>query len=218
MHSYLEFSPERRMSEPISLTLHELAERWKLSPRQMLDHALQRGLPLYFYFDGLVFDFADKWHRAGGDAEALRQLAAQQERLEVIQLALQRQTLHRQGWLKLTRWESAFDDVELARHQADQQRLQGTIDTLSARLAERQATRQRSIRNGLLRAAPRTIRALAEHGQVAFPAYAYLPPSAPDKAAIVALEEGFPLRAILSASELCASIRDVQQWEADLDS
>ncbi len=173
-------------------------------------------MPLYFYFDGLVFDFADKWHRAGGDAQAARQLAAQQERLEVIQLALQRQTLHRHGWLKLTRWESAFDDAELARHQADQLRLRDNIDTLSTRLAQRHATRQRSVRSGLLRAAPRTLRALAEHGQIAFPAYAYLPPSAPDKSAIVALEEGFPLRSILSAGQLCAAMRDVQPLDATL--
>ena len=50
------------MIEPLTLTVAELAARWKLSGRE----ALERGLPTYFYFDGLVFDFSDKWHRANG--------------------------------------------------------------------------------------------------------------------------------------------------------
>lgn len=43
--------------EPITLTLAELASRWNKTTRQVLE----LGLPMYFYFDGLVFDFGDKW-------------------------------------------------------------------------------------------------------------------------------------------------------------
>jgi hypothetical protein len=206
------------MTEPISLTLPELAARWHLSQRQVLERALQHAMPLYFYFDGLVFDFGDKWQRAGGDAEAVRQLAAHRERLETVQLDLQRQARFRAGWLKLSPWEHPFDDAETARHEADAQRLQHDIDELGKRLAERDAARQRSIRNGLLRAAPKTIKALAEHGQVAFPAYAYLLLSAADaangKATVVALEDGFPLRTVLATDELCAAMQDVKQWDS----
>jgi hypothetical protein len=144
-------------------------------------------------------------------------LAAHQERVEVVQLTLQRQARYRSGWLKLSAWEHPFDDEETARHQAEVQQLQHNIAELGTRLADRDAARQRSVRNGLLRAAPRTIKALAEHGQVPFPAYAYLPPSAKaaasGKATVVALEDGFPLRTVLTTDELCAAMQDVQKWE-----
>ena len=205
------------MTDAISLTLPELAARWNLSQRQVLAHALQHALPLYFYFDGLVFDFGDKWQRAGGDAEAVSQLAASEERVEAIQLSLQRQARFRAGWLKLSPWETPFDDAEIARQQADVQRLLTEIESLTQRLAQRTEARQRSVRNGLLRVAPRTIKAMCEHDQVAFPAYAYLPPSANEaatgKAAVVALEEGFPVRAVLTPADLCVAIKDVEQWE-----
>lgn len=206
------------MTEPISLSLPELAARWHLTEREVLERAAQRALPLYFYFDGLVFDFGDKWQRAGGDAEALRERAADQERLEKVELTLARQARHRVGWLKLSPWEHSFDDAEMAQHQAEALRLQASINATTRRLDERGEGRQRSVRNGLLRLAPRTIKALAEHGEITFPAYAYLPPSAAEaatgKAAVVALEEGFPLRKVLKPSELCAAMQDVLQWEA----
>ncbi|MFA9216564.1 MAG: hypothetical protein ACEQSK_05600 [Sphingomonadaceae bacterium] len=208
------------MTEPISLTLAELSARWHLSERAVLERALQHGLPLYFYFDGLVFDFGDKWLRANGDAEASRQLASQQERHDHLALSLQRQARYRAGWLELSAWETPFDEAAIASHEAEVQRLAHEVAQLSARLTERTAARQRCVRNGLLRAAPRTLKALAEHQRIHFPAYAYLPP-APDtdaagRAAVVALEDGFPLRRELSASDLCVALRDVQQWETAL--
>ena len=61
--------------EPLTLTLPELAERWHMSPQQMLAGAVPQVLPMYFYFDGLVFAFGDKWLRANGDAAITQDLS-----------------------------------------------------------------------------------------------------------------------------------------------
>ena len=52
---------------------------------QHVELALQRHLPVYFYFDGLVFDFKDKWHRADGELTATRALEQKTERLAVVE-------------------------------------------------------------------------------------------------------------------------------------
>src|SRR4051812_44824403 len=109
--------------EPITLTLAELAERWNKTPKQLLES----GLPMYFYFDGLVFDFNDKWHRANGDANEAQDLEAHQARLATIEIDLQRQSLHKRGLLKLTQWEVALGDDELRQLQAEVDRLNGEI-------------------------------------------------------------------------------------------
>lgn len=62
--------------EAITLTIPELASRWQMSTRQALAYAIRHALPAYFYFDGLVFDVGDKWHRAGGDVGAVAELEA----------------------------------------------------------------------------------------------------------------------------------------------
>jgi hypothetical protein len=64
--------------EPLTLTLDELAQRWNMTPQQVLE--TPHTLPMYFYFDGLVFDFNDKWHRANGDAAVQQTLEAHKTR------------------------------------------------------------------------------------------------------------------------------------------
>lgn len=213
------------MTEPLTLTLPELAERWDLTARQTLEIALRRSLPMYFYFDGLVFDFGDKWHRANGDAEETRQLEAKKERLATVEIDLQRQNLHRRGLLKLTQWEDPLSDEELRSLQVEADTLKEEVDSIAARLEQRKQQRQRSVRNGLLRIAPRALKELAEHEQTKFPQYAYMPgPSAaplasteekapPPDGKLLALEDGFPLKEWLSPDQLCASLQDVKALE-----
>lgn len=205
--------------EPLTLTLAELAERWNMSPQQVLESS--RALPMYFYFDGLVFDFNDKWHRANGDAGVLQMLEQHKTRLSTLEIDLQRQTMHKRGLLKLTQWEEALSDEELQSQQAEADRLSEEIPRLTEQLKQRHDERQRRVRNGLLRAAPRTVADIAKRGQARFPQFAYMPYSANkiegDAAiadgAVVALEDGFPLKEFLTTADLVVAMVDVRAAE-----
>jgi hypothetical protein len=204
----------------LTLTLAELAQRWNLSPQQVLQ--AQHALPMYFYFDGLVFDFNDKWHRANGDAGIQQTLDSLKTRLSTLEIDLQRQTMHKRGLLKLTQWEEALSDEAMQNQQVEADRLTEEIAGLTARLGRRAAQRQRCVRNGLLRAAPRTLSDIAQRGKTRFPQFAYMPHT-PNAAvseadgiaagAVVALEDGFPLKEFLSGDDLVASMLDVRARE-----
>ncbi|MYN19669.1 hypothetical protein GTP81_23275 [Rugamonas sp. FT107W] len=201
--------------EPITLTLAELASRWNQTSRQVLE----QGLPMYFYFDGLVFDFGDKWHRANGDVQEQQALEAHQTRLSTVDLDLQRQALHKRGLLKLTQWEDALGDEAMRNLQAESDRLHKEIARLTALLKERNEERQHHVRNGLLRAAPRTLRDIAQHGQSKFPQFAFMPnsPAGNEKiaaGAVVALEDGFPVKLMLTEVDLVIAMLDVRTAEA----
>lgn len=201
--------------EPITLTLAELASRWNKTSSELLE----QGLPMYFYFDGLVFDFSDKWHRANGDVKEQQDLEAHQLRLSTVDLDLQRQALHKRGLLKLTQWEDALSDDDLRNLQAESDRLHKEIERLTALLKERNEERQRHVRNGLLRAAPRMLRDIAQHGQCKFPQFAFMPnsPGGNEKiaaGAVVALEDGFPVKTLLAEADLVIAMLDVRAAEA----
>jgi hypothetical protein len=200
--------------EPLTLTLAELAARWNITSQQ----ALEKALPTYFYFDGLVFDFGDKWHRANGDVAEVQDLESYKTRLSSIEIDLQRQALHKRGLLKLTQWEDALSDEALQDHQAEADRLSKEIARLSELLKERGEERQRRVRNGLLRAAPRTLSEIAQHGKTKFPHFAFMPntPGSDTVAAgaVVALEDGFPLKEFLTETDLVVSMLDVKLAEA----
>lgn len=207
------------ITEPITLTLAELANRWNQTTRQVLGH----NLPMYFYFDGLVFDFGDKWHRAGGDVHDAQTLEAHQTRIATLDIDLQRQALHKRGQLKLTQWEDALSDEELRSLQAEADRLNSEIIRLSAALKQRTEDRQRHVRNGLLRAAPRTLREITQHGKCNFPHFAFMPTTPAGAAennspvsdgAVVALEDGFPVKEYLTEDDLVIAMADIRAAEA----
>lgn len=207
--------------EPLTLTLPELAERWHMTPQQMLAGAVPQVLPMYFYFDGLVFGFGDKWLRANGDAAITQDLDTHQTRAASIEIDLQRQALHKRGLLKLTQWEEALSDGELAEHQAESDRLAGEIVRLTALLKQRHEERQQHVRNGLLRAAPRTLSDIALHGKTRFPQFAFMPNTPPGAdntervppGTVVAMEDGFPLKDVLTDADLVISMLDIKLAE-----
>lgn len=206
------------MTEPITLTLAELAARWNKTPPQALEYALHR-LPLYFYFDGLVFDFSDKWHRANGDADAVQQRDAIKERLATVDIDLQRQTLHRSGQLKLSQWEDALSNEQLHALRAESGRLTAELTRLSTLLEQPSQQRQRSVRQSLLRAAPRTLQPLTTSDSAKFPHFAYVPLSPAGSTALdgklVALEDGFPLKETLTLADICVSMHELEMLEAE---
>ncbi|MET0267430.1 MAG: hypothetical protein ABW202_17675 [Duganella sp.] len=210
--------------EPLTLTLPELAARWHTTPEQALATCTSlapSSLPMYFYFDGLVFGFGDKWLRANGDASVSQDLDTFQTRVAAIEIDLQRQTLHKRGLLKLTQWEEAMSDDELGQQQAEADRLAAEIVRLSGLLKQRQYDRQQHVRNGLLRAAPRTLSDIASDGHTRFPQFAFLPNTPPGvdntervaAGAVVAMEDGFPYKELLSADDLVISMLDIKLLE-----
>ncbi|KQW96523.1 hypothetical protein ASC94_06655 [Massilia sp. Root418] len=200
----------------ITLTLAELAARWNMTAQEVLLLASPKPLPMYFYYDGLVFDFGDKWLRANGDTKETQDLESHQQHLAALDIDLQRQALHKRGLLKLTQWEEALSDEELQRQQAEAERLRKEVTRLSTLLKERTEERQRHVRNGLLRAAPRTLHEIARHGETRFPQFAFLParPEQPSDRLLVALEDGFPLKPVLTAADLVVAMHDVTAAEA----
>src|SRR5471032_2080624 len=208
--------------EPLTLTMAELAERWQMSSRQALAQIVRHALPAYFYFDGLVFDFADKWHRAHGEAREATELDAHRERLLTVESDLQRQGLHKRGLLKLTQWEARLGDEDLRLLQVEADRLNSEVARLSALLEARTAQRQQHVRNGLLRLAPKALGELASRGEVAFPQFAYLPssPAGGDgggqrlAAKLVAIEDGFPQKTRLTEADICVATQDVRDVQA----
>ncbi|NRR28906.1 hypothetical protein HSX11_01795 [Oxalobacteraceae bacterium] len=207
------------INEPLTLTLAELAKRWSKTTRQVLD----QGLPMYFYFDGLVFDFGDKWQRAGGDVHDAQTLEAHQTRVATLEIDLQRQALHKRGQLKLTQWEDALSDEALRGLQAEADRLNSEIVRLSTALKQRSEDRQRHVRNGLLRAAPRTLREITQQGKCIFPHFAFMPTMPTGIAdsnipvaegAVVALEDGFPVKEYLTGEDLVIAMADIKAAEA----
>lgn len=200
----------------ITLTLAELAARWNMTVQQVLLMSSPQPLPMYFYHDGLVFDFGDKWLRANGDTKEVQDLESHQQHLSALDIDLQRQALHKRGLLKLTQWEEALSDEELQRQQAEAERLRKEVTRLSTLLKERSEERQRHVRNGLLRAAPRTLHEIARLGQTRFPQFAFLParPEQPSDRLLVALEDGFPLKPLLTEADLVVAMHDVTAAEA----
>jgi hypothetical protein len=206
--------------EPLTLTLAELAERWNMLPQEVL--VSPHALPMYFYFDGLVFDFNDKWHRANGDVSIVQALEGHKTRQSTLEIDLQRQTMHKRGLLKLTQWEEALSDEAMQSQQAESDRLTTEIARLAELLQKRADERQRRVRNGLLRTAPRTLNEIADRGQTRFPQFAYMPhtpnraagetPTIPE-GAVVALEDGFPLKEFLTGADLVVAMMDVRAVE-----
>lgn len=220
------------MTETITLTLAELASRWNQTPAQALESATQRSLPVYFYFDGLVFDFSDKWHRANGNFREVTELTTCQERLSAVESDLERQKLFRTGQLKLSKWEHVMGDEELHSLHTEADKLGREIARLTALLEQREAERQRHVQSGLLRLAPKTLHEIALHGKTRFPQFAFSPgataspkgldgndPGSAGKTqdTLVALEDGFPVQEQLNLADLCVLMPDVEAVEARKD-
>jgi hypothetical protein len=214
------------MFEPITLTLEELAARWKRTPRQLLEAALYRDFPLYFFFDGLVFELSDEWLQSNGDWAKAREIESIQRGIDSREQQLRRNLSHRRGELKLTEWEQELTDDETVE-------IRSTIDSdarelqrLSEALEQRNIERHRCRRNGLLRAAPGTLQAVMERGTDEFPRRAYDPDSPVSRrpspvgrgvvldGRLLALEDAFHPKENITTEDLFARMSDVRAIEA----
>lgn len=156
------------MFEPLTLSVGELAERWKMTPRQILDLAQQMAVPLYFQFDGLVFDLSDEWLRHGGDWLIQQEIKALEGGI-----AQREARIARSARGECSQWEDALDSDGRARERALINKDQKKLTELLAQLEQRETDRRRRRFRGNLRAAPKTLFDLATQGSSKFPHKAF---------------------------------------------
>lgn len=157
------------MIRPEFLSVPELAERWKQTPRQIIDHALSLRFALYFLFDGLAFDFDNDWYSATGAHEEEREFRHIQEWIKETEAHLLRNARGATG---------EFDSLG-GKEITD---LRAMIDSEKARWNElRNLLEDRDVKikqfhfRGHLRAAPKTLTDIAMNGDAHHPLLAYHP-------------------------------------------
>jgi hypothetical protein len=169
------------MFEPLTLTLAELAVRWNLTPRQVLQHAQQPGVPLYFAFEGLVFDNGEHWLRDSGDWLETGERDALVKSVESGEAWLRRR---RDG--RLTEWDQlSEEEAQELRTEIEENKIK--IRDLNELLAGRDAERNRRHFRGFLRVGPSTLWDIESLGSAPFPHKAFHP-SSPVK--VVRLPDG----------------------------
>ncbi|BDT72255.1 hypothetical protein os4_17920 [Comamonadaceae bacterium OS-4] len=213
------------MIEPDILTVGELATRWQQTPLQIIKHAQALKVPLYFAFEGLVFDVNDRWHRGSGDYEQAREI-------EVLSASITRGESHirRSARADVSKWEDRLssDDIRKLRTEieADKHKRTALIESLEQRCIERNRCEYR----GYLRAAPSTLWDIATAGAAQFPHKAFHPHSPihvatlPDRSAqiwdgrMVALEPRPGCdrykKDTLATDDLCAFMVEIKAIEA----
>jgi hypothetical protein len=208
------------MIEPITLSVPELAERWSVTPRQILEHALALRLPVLFPFDGLAFDQADRWLMGHGAADEQRELDHKREWVASCEAQIKRNAAGlTDEFDRLGR-----DDVISLRRQITEaeKRIEVLTDLLEARERER---RKREYR-GHMRALPDTLWTIQQNGEVTFPRLAMHPLSAVQltefegrihwDGRIMALEPGIAgqWKPRLCINDLLVPMQAIREWEA----
>lgn len=166
------------MIEPIFLSLDELAERWKLTDRQIFEHAEFLRLPLYFSFEGLVFDINDQWHRSIGIE--YQDVKDEHSRLLERVTALERlinpvAPLRKDGIFTPSEYEATpLSSEEIKKYRLEIDAHNERIEDLEIRLNERQKQRKRFYYYGHLRAVRKNISEVAQYGK-SFLSIAYIP-------------------------------------------
>lgn len=211
------------MFDSPTLSVSELAERWGKTPRQILDYAQELGVPLYFMFDGLAFDLADRWHRFNGDADQCRELGCLQANIKA-----------REGWIRRSvrnengEWEQRLTAEEIRSYRAEIEADKVRCERLEEMLEQREIGRNRMHYRGLMRAGPKMLFDIAQSGQTNYLHLAFHPATPvrvlrlPDRneqvwdGRVMALEVlGAPCPA-LTIESLCAVTAEVKAIEERL--
>lgn len=160
------------MFEPDILTIGELAARWQQTPLQIINHAQALRVPLYFAFEGLVFDVGDHWHRGTGDYDQTREIGVLSASITQREAQIKRNARGDVG-----QWEQPLtsdDTIELRTEIEANKRKRTALTEL---LEQRSIERNRCEYRGYLRAAPSTLWDIATIGAAPFPRKAFHPHS-----------------------------------------
>lgn len=155
------------MFEPLTIAVAELAARWGLTPRQLLQDAQRAGIPLIFAFEGLVFDSNDAWHRSGGALSETQEFASLGQRIEQLNAAI---------WRAGAGTSDQFDTfppggIGELRNEIDALCL--ARDALQNKLDQRENERRGRRFRGFVRATPKTLFDIESLGAAPFPNIAY---------------------------------------------
>jgi hypothetical protein len=160
------------MFESLTLSVDELARRWNITQRQVLDNAQQMRVPLYFTFEGLAIDSNDEWHRFNGDFEQRTKLEILKAGIANSEAWIARSALGRNG-----QWEQRLSSEEArelrSKIEADKRMCAELRDLLELREAERNKLFYR----GLMRAPPKVLWDIQTQGKTATPRWAFHPQS-----------------------------------------
>lgn len=213
------------MIEPDILTIGELAARWQQTPLQIVNHAQALRIPLYFPFEGLVFDVNDHWHRDTGDYEQTREI-------DILNASITQgeSRIKRSARRDVSKWEDSLSFNDGQKLRADIEANKRKRTALTELLEQRRVERNRCECRGYLRATPSTLWDISTTGAARFPHKAFHPHSPihiatlPDRSAqgwegrLVALEPGPGCdrykKDVLNTDELCAFMVEVKAIEA----
>lgn len=206
------------MIEPDYLSVPELAERWKQTPRQIIDHALSLRFALYFLFDGLAFDFDNYWYSSTGAHSERREFEDLQALIESSEAHLVRNARGLTGQFD----RLGHDDVVRLRAQID--RNKARVEELRRLLEEREAKIKQFHYRGHLRVAPATLTDIARNGETDHPLLAYHPHfpvqlRKTDRGVILdgtlmRLESYGDWKPTLAAGDLLASMNEIRALES----
>ena len=158
------------MFESPTLSVSELAERWKKTPRQILDYAQALGVPLYFMFDGLAFDLSDRWHRENGDVD-------QRGELDLLRKGIARN----ESWIRRSvrgengEWEQQLTTEEIQALRIEIEADKKNCEQIEELLEQRETGRKKMHHRGLMRAAPKTLFDIAQYGEARYTPKAFYP-------------------------------------------
>ena len=158
------------MFDSPTLSVSELAERWKKTPRQILDYAQALGVPLYFMFDGLAFDVSDYGHRENGDVDQRREL-------DLLRQGIARS----EGWIRRSvrgengEWEQQLTTEEIQALRIEIEGDKGKCEQIGVLLEQRETSRKKMHHRGLMRAAPKTLFDIAQCGEARYTLKAFYP-------------------------------------------
>lgn len=155
------------MIEPVSYSVSELAQRWGVTQRQILDMALQLRVPLHFNFDGLAFNAADEWHRHGGDYFVSNELTSLTTSIKNSEEWLQRHARGQTG-----PYDHLSDD-DARNLRAEIIKNQRNAGELTDKLEARERGRRHAEYRGIVRVPPLTLLEIMEHGETDVPLKAF---------------------------------------------
>lgn len=149
------------------LSVSELASRWKVSERQIVEHGLHQRIPLMFLFGGLAF--APSQSFLTGHGAAIEQREAEHLRTWI---ASSEAHIRRNAAGKCDEF-SAMDANEVLQLRASISDAEGRLTALNEELDQRDALRKKCEVFGYLRLPPRMIAELQQDGDIQFPHRAF---------------------------------------------
>lgn len=159
------------MIDPDFLSVPQLADRWEQEAWQIIDHGLALRLPILFRFDGLAFDFSDRWHTSTGAHMEQQELAQKAEWISSCEALIKRNAAG------LTDRFDRLDSNDVVQLRGKINEAKEKVEQLTELLEKRERERHKSTYNGFMRALPRTLQDVQQTGETVFPYLAMHPQS-----------------------------------------